>query len=68
MGNSSINESKKLFLTVGSVKHNLVGNVNDLKHLVFLDSIPSIELAFLDLKILLIKLVLLNIDCEIFLP
>jgi hypothetical protein len=67
MRNSSINESKKLFLTVGAIKHNLVCNVKDLKHLVFLDSIPSIELAFLDLKIFLIKLVMINIDCEIFL-
>ena len=68
MGNSGIYKSEELFFAVCLVEHDLVGNIQDLEHFVFLFSFPRMKLAFLDLVIFFLPLIVRQVECENLLP
>lgn len=68
MGNSGIYKSEELFFAVCLVEHDLVGNIQDLEHFVFLLSFPRVERAFFNLVIFFLPLIMSYTAGENLLP
>ena len=64
MRHSSIDQSQQFFLSIGLIEQDLVRNVQDLEHLILLDTFPSIKFLLLYLIILLLGLLIIISDFD----